>query len=242
MTGDRKRVWEPYLADWEREVSELSGLGQRQGFGRRPALLVIDVTVNFCGDRPEPLLESIKRWRNSCGPAAWAAVTQIRTLIDACRELSVPVLYSAGLDSSANVVMSGRWRGKNSRRDEDADDRHKNGRDIVDTIRPLPHEIVIRKSKPSVFYGSPLSSYLVEMGVDTLVVCGGSTSGCVRATVLDAFSNNYRVVVAEDACFDRFAVSHAVTMFDLDQKYADVVDTAEVVCELHTLRPVVEAR
>lgn len=241
MTGERKRVWDPYLADWEREVSETSGLGQRQGFGRRPALLVIDVTYNFCGDRPEPLLESIKRWRNSCGLAAWEAVTHIRTLIDACRELSVPVLYSAGLDSSANVVMSGRWRGKNSRRDEDADARHANGRDIVDAIRPLPHEIVVRKSKPSVFFGSPLGSYLVEMGVDTLVVCGGSTSGCVRATVLDAFSTNYRVVVAEDACFDRFAVSHAITLFDLDQKYADVVDTGEVVRELRNVTAAMEA-
>lgn len=225
-------LWEPYLSDEERVLRDIAGFGQRQGFGNRIALLVIDVTVNFCGDRREPLLESARRWRNSCGEAAWDAADRIADLLRTARELGVPVLYSAGLVTDSNPVMSGRWRDKNKRRDEDADSAHQGGHDIIDLVRPQPGEIVIRKTKPSVFYGTPLDSYLVDMGVDTIIACGGSTSGCVRATVVDGFSRNYRVTVPGDACFDRFGASHALTLFDLDQKYADVMTTADLIREL----------
>jgi maleamate amidohydrolase len=132
------------------------------------------------------------------------------------------------LVTGPNPVMSGRWRDKNSRRDEDADPAHEGGHEIIDPVKPEANDIVIRKTKPSVFYGTPLDSYLVELGIDTIVACGGSTSGCVRATVVDGFSRNYRMIVPEEACFDRFHASHAITMFDLDQKYADVMPVDEV--------------
>src|SRR5690606_12077748 len=103
----------------------------------------------------------------------------------------VPVIYSAGLPTDANPVMSGRWRDKNHRRDEDADAAHQRGHEIIAPVAPRPGEIVVRKTKPSVFYGTPLESYLVDLGIDTVIACGGSTSGCVRATVLDGFSRNY---------------------------------------------------
>ncbi|SFQ02791.1 isochorismatase family protein [Amycolatopsis rubida] len=218
--------WDRYLTARDHRVRELAGLGRRQGLGRRPALLVIDVTTNFCGEKREPLLDSIRRWRNSCGEAAWDAVDRIAGLLALARTLEVPVLYSAGLDTGGNPVLSGRWRDKNSRRDEDSDPGRAGGHDIVAPIAPRPGEIVVRKTKPSVFHGTPLASFLVDLGVDSLVVCGGSTSGCVRATVVDAFSANYRVTVAGDACFDRFDASHAMTLFDLDQKYADVTTAA----------------
>lgn len=230
MTG--VPVWDKYLTDQDRAVVDLAGFGRRQGFGRRTALLVIDVTVNFCGDKREPLLDSVVRWRNSCGEAAWDAADRIAALLDVARATDTPVIYSAGLVTDANPVMSGRWRDKNSRRDEDADRKHVGGHEIIAPVAPRPGEIVIRKSKPSVFYGTPLDSYLVDLGVDTIIACGGSTSGCVRATVLDGFSRNYRMMVPADACFDRFDASHALTLFDLDQKYADVMTVDEVCAEL----------
>ena len=216
-------VWDRYLTDRDRAVCEVYSAGHRMGFGRRCALLIIDVTVNFCGDRREPMLESIRRWRNSCGEAAWDAADRIVALRGDARAAGIPVIYSAGLPTGAKPVLSGRWRDKNRRRDEDADPAHQSGHDIIAPVAPHAGEIVIRKTKPSVFYGTPLNSYLIDLGIDTIIACGGTTSGCVRATVLDAFSRNYRVIVAADACFDRFDVSHAITLFDLDQKYADVM-------------------
>jgi nicotinamidase-related amidase len=98
-----------------------------------------------------------------------------------------------------------------------------------DLIAPLPGEPVIKKAKPSAFFGSPLASYLPPLGVDTIVVAGTTTSGCVRATVVDAFSLNYRVIVAVDAVFDRGELAHAANLFDMHAKYADVVAVSEIV-------------
>ena len=86
---------------------------------------------------------------------------------------------------------------------------------VVDEIAPGPRDILIQKQKPSAFYATPLQSYLTLLGCDSLLVAGATTSGCVRATVLDAFSSNYRVAVVEDACFDRSQASHAVSLCDM---------------------------
>ena len=99
---------------------------------------------------------------------------------------------------------------------------------IVDDIKPVGGEVVIQKTKPSAFFGTPLVASLIDKGVDTLIVLGCTTSGCVRATALDAFSFGFVTVVVEDGVFDRGWMSHAVNLFDLSQKYADVLDSGEV--------------
>ena len=228
MASSADPIWDRYLTERDREVAARSGYGARGGLGRRPALLVIDANVNFCGDRPEPLFASMERWRNSCGQAAWGAAGEIARLLDAARTAEIPVLYSTNQTPRADGLDSGRWRSKNSRRMEDATATRCNGNDIIAPIAPQPRDLVIRKTKPSVFFGTPLLSLLVDFGVDSLLCCGGTTSGCVRATVVDAFSNNFHVGVVQEACFDRTEASHAINLFDLDQKYADVMsaDTA----------------
>lgn len=82
---------------------------------------------------------------------------------------------------------------------------------------------MVCKAKPSAFFGTPLLSVLIDLGVDSLVVCGGTTSGCVRATVVDAFSYNLAVAVAAEATFDRIEASHWMSLYDLNLKYAEVV-------------------
>ena len=77
-------VWNKFLTERDKAVFTTSGYGARQGFGKRPALLIIDVNWAFCGDKPEPILESIKKWRNSCGEDAWVALPFIRSMIDKC--------------------------------------------------------------------------------------------------------------------------------------------------------------
>src|SRR5438093_1179149 len=104
----------------------------------------------------------------------------------------------------------------------------RDGNEIVDEIAPEPHDIVVLKQKPSGFFGTNLLSYLVLFGCDSVIVTGTTTSGCVRATVLDAFSNNFRVTVVEEACFDRSQASHAINLCDMQAKYADVLPVQEV--------------
>jgi isochorismate hydrolase len=102
------------------------------------------------------------------------------------------------------------------------------GYDFVEKVAPVEGDILLPKKHPSAFFGTPLASYLIEAGVDTLVVTGVTTSGCIRATVIDAFSYNFRAVVPHEAVYDRSQISHAVNLFDMAAKYADVVSVAEL--------------
>jgi len=225
----REPIWNKFLTERDKAVFAAGGFGARAGFGKRPALLVIDVNWAFCGERPEPILESIKRWRTSCGAEAWVALEHIRALIDAAHGRGLPVIYTTG-ERRADNWDAGSWRWKSSRGEESGGSPAEgvDGNEIVAMIAPGPKDIVIRKQKPSGFFGTNLASYLTLLGCDSLVVVGTTTSGCVRATVVDAFSLNYRVTLAEEGCFDRSEASHAVSLCDMHAKYADVLAAAEV--------------
>ena len=106
---------------------------------------------------------------------------------------------------------------------------------IVPDIAPEQRDLVIGKQKPSAFHGTPLMDYLIHLRCDSLLVTGTTTSGCVRATVVDAFSYNYRVTVIEDGCADRSQASHAVNLCDMNAKYADVVASPEVIDYINKL-------
>jgi maleamate amidohydrolase len=229
-------IWNAFLTERDKQVFAAAGYGARAGFGKRPALLVIDVSYAFTGDKPgEPILESIKRWRNSCGAESWIAVDHIKKLIDKAHDKQLPVIYTTGV-RRPDMWDSGGWSRKNTRSLEapkTASNRH--GYDIVDEIAPTPKDLVIYKQKPSGFFGTPMTGYLTQLQCDSVVVTGTTTSGCVRATVVDAFSHNYRVAMVEEGCFDRSQASHAMTLCDLGAKYADIVKTDEVLSYFDTL-------
>jgi nicotinamidase-related amidase len=103
-----------------------------------------------------------------------------------------------------------------------------NGYEFVREIAPVPGDILLPKKHPSAFFATALTSHLIDLQADTLVVTGCSTSGCVRSSVVDAFALNFKVLVPEDAVYDRSRVSHAVNLFDMSEKYADVAPTAAV--------------
>ncbi len=218
-------VWDDIITQRDRQVYEAIGRGGRVGFGERPALVVIDVNYNWAGDRPEPVLESIKRYPASCGEEAWSAIGHFAPLIALAREKGVPVIYSTSDRHSAGALRK-EAPSKFLRGGDLAGTRR--GNDIVDEIAPRESEIVIYKAKPSVFFGTPLMSILNAQRVDTLLVGGGTTSGCVRASVVDAFSYNFRVSVIEECTFDRGQSAHKINLFDMNAKYADVLSVGQV--------------
>lgn len=227
-----ERIWDKFLTERDKAVFAASGYGAQGGYGERPALLVIDVNYNFTGDRPEPILDSIKRWPNSCGEDGWNAVPRIRRLIDAARKKGLPVIYTTG-EVRPDRWDRGSWAWKNSRTSlkppTAAERTNLDGNTILPELAPAPQDIVIKKLKPSGFFGTNLASFLTLLKADSVLVTGTTTSGCIRATTLDAFSLNYRVTVVEDGCFDRSQASHAINLCDLNAKYADVIASDEVI-------------
>ncbi|MCZ7536223.1 MAG: isochorismatase family protein [Acidimicrobiia bacterium] len=217
---DYFRDWRAIRALTDPSVFAAAGYGGRPELGLRPALLVIDSTYRFAGVRGVSQATSMETYPLSSGPSAWSALTVIRKLIVRFRKLGLPVIYSAApLEKTA--PLSGLWARKSATSLTELP----RGNEIVDEIAPGTRETIIRKTKPSVFHGTPLLDLLIGAGIDSLVMTGGTTSGCVRASAVDAFSLNYPVFVVEDGVFDRAALSHAVSLFDLDQKYAEVLSS-----------------
>lgn len=224
------RPWNGIVSAQDAEVYRRVGFGLGQkGIGRRPALLVIDVQYREMGEAPKPILEAIEEYPTSCGEYGWAAVHAMVPLIAAFRARSLPVLYP-------HVAMKepserGRWEEmvpgvlKVGAR----------GYEFVAEIAPVPGDIRLPKLHPSSFFGTPLASHLINLGVDSVVVAGCTTSGCVRATVVDAFSLNYPVVVPEECVFDRVQVSHAINLFDMASKYAAVMPTQSLIGAIEAL-------
>src|SRR5258706_11170971 len=176
----------------------------------------------------------MKRLRHSCGEEAWDAVDVVRRLLGKARQKKIPVVYTTGFGAETHYEAKRRpW--KNTRRDEDEAMVYSGGMKIVEEIAPGPSDVVIYKSKPSGFFGTPLHSVLNDYAVDSLIVTGGSTSGCVRATVVDAFSFNYFVAVVEEGAFDRIQLSHKANLLDMNMKYADVMKEAAVAAYLDGL-------
>ncbi len=216
-------IWDDLLTGQDREVYEKAGYGRKVVFGKKPALLIIDVTYLFVGDKPEPILQSMKRYPQSSGEAGWKAVHAIASLLPLARKKCARVIYSAVAPFDTSLPYT--WRARNpTAAGEKLIER---GYDIVDEVAPQGNDIVISKMAPSIFFGTNLMSYLTPLGVDTLLVCGGTTSGCVRATVIDAASYSFKVGVIEEGCFDRVQISHKVNLCEMDAKYASVISVAE---------------
>ncbi len=198
------------------------GMGQRIGFGARPAVLVIDMQNDFCDpDAPTTL------W-----PSIGATFEPIRRLCAAARERRIPVIYTQGL-VAADGSTAGLWRFKQRFHAEGrVQIEGSRGAEIVAALAPEPGDRVIRKWRPSAFFRTDLEVFLGVPGIDTLLCCGTSVSGCVRATVTDAFMRDIRPMVVRECVADRSPAVLEANLFDLDQKYADVIGLAEVLAYL----------
>lgn len=209
---------------------ELAGFGRPAGLGGRPALLIIDVQYRTTGSRPLPFEEATGEFTTSCGEVAWDAVPRIAELLGEFRAADLPVLYPHVAPKQSYDA------GRLGAKVPGIMNVPEHGYDFVAEVAPAEGDVLLPKRHPSAFFGTPLTSYLVEAGVDTLVVTGCTTSGCVRSSVTDAFSLNFRVAVPSDAVYDRSPVVHEVNLFDMAQKYADVSTTGELLPRLRALR------
>jgi maleamate amidohydrolase len=222
-----------FLTELDRKVYEKAGFGHRSGFGTRPGILIIDVQYRTCGDRPKPILEAIDEYKTSCGEAGWKAVKVIEKLLAVARQRGVPVLYP--VVERKDRFETGRWKDKVPTIADTPSYIGDKGTEIIAEVAPQPGDVVVSKRYASAFFGTPLMTYLNDLDVDTVIVTGATTSGCVRATVADAFSYGFRTVVVEDGVYDRGQVSHAINLFDMDQKYADVLPLEKVIEYLQSL-------
>lgn len=225
-------VWDDVLSERDRRIVTESGHGGRAGFGRRPALLIVDAQYGFVGLKAD-IFESVLTYRRSIGADAWQAVDRIATVLAAARRRGVPVYYSQ------SGVLPGEERFDSFARKhtipEDTSRQPWPAYDIVADIAPRPGEIVLQKRFASAFAGTPFPSFLIADHIDTLLVCGFVTAGCVRAAVVDAHAYNLRTGVIGDGCADRIQLSHKASLLDMDMKYADVVSAGEAVRYLEGL-------
>src|SRR6476620_735690 len=200
------------------------GFHGRAGFGRKPALLVIDVNLGFT-DPASPLACELDD-----------VVTAIRLLLDEFRRAQLPVVYTTVSYGEGDKVAAAAFIDKiPALLTLEAGSRWV---EIDPRIAPLPSEPVLNKLFASAFYGTPLSSLLASAGCDSVVVTGASTSGCVRATAVDAIQHGYRPAVPRDAVGDRNQAAHEANLYDIDTKYGDVVSVDDVVAHVEQLAAV----
>lgn len=213
------------LTDAEAAQLRRAGMGKRIGFGQTPALLIIDAQNYMVGPTGP---DDTNEYPSAC-PGAREALPVIGALADAFRAKGYPVIYTQnlarrdGLDMGLKRLKRGLldiegWYLEGTR-----------GGEIAPEIAPQPQDLVLRKGKQSGFHGTPLLNLLIASGIDTVVVTGGSTSNCVRATALDASTHNYRTIVPRDAVFDRIRISHEVNLMDIARQLGDVVMSKEVI-------------
>jgi maleamate amidohydrolase len=192
------------------------------------------------GDSPEPLLDAISTWPASTGLSGWEAADRIAELLAVARAADIPVIHLTGLseEESAIPAWAAKLGGRHGYNGQTAErlDRHRRRFDFIEQAAPVPGEVVLKKTAPSGFFGTPLLAHLISEGIDTLIVCGESVSGCVRATVTDGCAYRLHMVVVEECVYDRHEATRAINLFDIDQKYGDVVSLAEAI-EWITKRP-----
>ena len=214
----------------EADLRLYSGWRRETFVGPRPALLAIDLYDLVYRGGPRPPIEINDQYPNTCGIYAHRAIGPTKQLFAAARRAGLPIFYC-----TQDTHPNNRPRGAVSTRNQ----RPRPGPDAFAIYReftPQPSDVVIWKQRASAFQGTPLFSHLSLLGASSLIVCGESTSGCVRASVVDAYSNGFHVSLVEECTFDRAELTHKVNLFDLHHKYVDVMHLEEVVAHLDAMR------
>ena len=207
-------LWDDVIPEEDLKMFAKSKFGSKADYGKKPAILFVDLTYGFVDDA-YPL---------GC-KMGWPVVHANRKLLEKGREKGISIFFTRG-QHGRTISERGRWKYETSFDKKDFDPKiHQ----IVDELKPGQDEVVITKLYPSGFFNTSLVSMLILHNVDTVIVTGLVTSGCVRATVVDAFSYNFIVIIPEECVGDRGVVSHKVSLFDMHMKYATVAPLTGVI-------------
>jgi maleamate amidohydrolase len=232
-------IWDAFLTD--RDLAHLAQGWQKTqpfGLGARAAVLVIDDERSILGDEELPLLEATTTAIMRFGKEGWDALRRTDDLLQAARAVGVPIIFTV---NGGGVSGRGLFRSASHLAGAAPPDRG----DPADEIHPLvstaPSDYFLRKGGASAFFCTPLVSHLIGLGIDSVLICGNSTSGCVRASAVDCSSYSFKTAVIEDCTFDRTEASHAMNLFDLNQKYADVMSSRDAISYLDSVRAPVTA-
>jgi nicotinamidase-related amidase len=229
-----EKEWLQAVPESDRRAYMKSGFGEPLATGSNPALIVIDVTFAFTGSKPQSLEDAIQECATACGQMAWDTLPRIKQLIDIFRQQKRPVIFTRS-DVRGQQFAGGATKGV---RPVNPDPKFSG---FPDVIAPQEDEWILEKTKASVFFGTALNEYLQRKKIDTLVICGVSTSGCVRASVVDGFSHGYTTFVVDDCCFDRSHYAHCANLFEMNAKYATVLSEAEIARDLTQAKAVQKA-
>ena len=213
-----KHIWASYIPEPFLTLSE--GQSSRPILGARPALIVVDLYHLVFKGGDKPVSEIIQEFPASCGDKAYGCVQSINQVIGLFRSKQLPIWFSSKDISKAQV--KGHATRRPRKQIQPGDYR------ISKEIDFQPQDSMIKKVRASIFFETHLHQTLKQQGINSLVIIGESTSGCVRASVVDAFSLDYSVTVIEDCVFDQNPVSHAVNLYDIHHKYATVCSTSEL--------------
>lgn len=216
------QLWDDLLTEEEREVIRRSGYGGRKNVGKFPVLLVIDAQYNFFGAR-KPLLEQLDEYPTGIGIIAWESVGRSANILNAARAARIPIIFTRYVAGSGEDSHESRMSRDHTKFTPDAP-----GSEIIEELKPMPGETVIDKTFASAFFGTELINRLIGYSADTLLIMGGTTSGCVRTTAIDASNYGFRTVIIEDCVFDRISVSHKVALLDVWMKYGILMNANEV--------------
>jgi nicotinamidase-related amidase len=207
-------VWESFLTDDDRKVLALRKKRAIGGLGKKTGLLVIDMQVTACGyDRP--IYDQLEEYPGACGPHAWKAIGYQQKLLAAAREAGMKVIYSKHYFRPETGLPASDPTNNFSSLNPNAE--------IPVEVEMQPGDLLVEKQVPSVFQFTNLPLILNNEGIDSLLVVGNSTSGCVRATCVDARGFGIKVQVVEEGVFDRIEFSHAAALFDMQFKICDVI-------------------
>ncbi len=201
----------------EVEVYERQGFGQSSGFGDKPALLIVDFVVGFC----DPAQYG--------GGNILDAVARTKVLLRAARKNKLPIAYTRIV-----YAPDGSDMGSFCLKVPGLEKLHEDSPagQVAPDLAPQSGEYIVRKTQPSAFFGTGLAAWLMGKQVDTLIVTGATTSGCVRASVVDSMSYNFRTIVGLDCVGDRALGPHEANLFDMEKKYADLMTCDQIVALL----------
>ena len=210
----------------DKDVLDIYASYHREVFvGKKPAVLAIDLYKKAYLGGNRPVTEVNKLFDGSCGENAWKALPHTQRLFAAARAAGIPIIYSTRHAETGGVHST------NRKKLQETEDLYS----IQTELAPQPGELVIYKERASAFFGTPLITHLRRLGAESLIICGESTSGCVRASTVDAYSFGFHNTVVEECTYDRSMLSHKVNLFDLHHKYADVMHIEDVVGHLEGL-------